>query len=73
MYEQLVMSTVLTSLLIEQFTIAKRMDEVATLRQGAGETFVQLVGIPAEQVKIAADGRISGLRSGVATDGTSKQ
>ena len=61
MYETLLMSSALTSLLIESMTTAKRDDEVATLRAGAGETFEKLVGVSPEGVKIAADGRISGL------------
>lgn len=61
LYESLLMSSALTSLLIEQFTTAKRDDEVATLRAGAGETFEKLVGVSPENVVIAADGRISGL------------
>lgn len=61
MYETLLMSSALTSMLIEQFTTAKRDDEVAILRAGAGETFEKLVGVSPENVVIAADGRISGL------------
>lgn len=68
MYEQLLMSSALSAMLIGQFTEANRLDEVATLRQGAGETFVALVGVPAEQVMIAADGQISGLRPGQPED-----
>lgn len=61
LYESLLMSSALTSILIEQFTSAKRDDEVATLRADAGAAFEKLVGVSPEQVKIAADGRISGL------------
>lgn len=61
LYESLLMSSALTSLLIEQFTEAKRDEEVATLRAGAGETFEKLVGVSPENVVIAADGRLSGL------------
>lgn len=62
LYESMLMSSALTSLLIESMTTAKRDEEVATLRATAGETFEKLVGVSPEQVKIAADGRISGLR-----------
>ena len=61
LYESLLMSSALTALLIEQFTEAKRDEEVATLRAGAGETFEKLVGVSPENVVIAADGRLSGL------------
>ena len=55
------MSSVLTSMLVEEFEKAGKTEEVATLRATAGETFEKLVGVSLENVKIAADGRISGL------------
>ncbi len=61
LYESLLMSSALTSLLIEAMTTAKRDEEVATLRATAGESFEKLVGVSPENVKIAADGRLSGL------------
>jgi hypothetical protein len=61
MYESLMMSSALTSLLIEQFAKAGRTEEVATLRASAGATFEKLVGVSPENVKIAPNGRLSGL------------
>ncbi|HEX8465410.1 MAG TPA: DUF6683 family protein [Abditibacterium sp.] len=61
LYESLIMSSALTDMLIQSMTTAKRDEEVATLRASAGETFEKLVGVSPENVKIAADGRISGL------------
>lgn len=60
-YESLIMSTALSSLLIEQFDKVGKTQEVAALRASAGETFQKLVGVAPQGVKIAADGRISGL------------
>ena len=61
LYESLLMSSALSSSLIEEFEKAGKTEEVATLRATAGETFEKLVGVSPENVKIGADGRISGL------------
>ena len=61
MYEKILMSTALNSMLISQFAEAGKTDEADSLRAASGEMFEKLVGVPALEMKVAADGRISGL------------
>ena len=61
MYEKILMATALNSLLISQFDAAGKTDEADALRAVSGEMFEKLVGVPASDMKIADDGRISGL------------
>ena len=61
MYETLVMSAVISSIFADQLAEAGKTEDATTFRQGAGEMFEKLVGVPADQMKIDKDGRISGL------------
>lgn len=68
MYETVIMSTTLNTLLATQFAKAGKKDEEASLRQTSASLFETLIGVPASQVVIANDGRISGLSSGQAKE-----
>ena len=61
LYESLIMSTTLNTLLTKQFAEAKKDEEVASMRKTSADLFEQLVGVPPAQVKFAANGQISGL------------
>lgn len=61
MYESIIMATILSTLLAQQFEAAGKTDEADTMRQGSAQLFQTLIGVPPAQVKIAEDGTISGL------------
>ena len=61
MYEKILMSTALNSMLISQFAEAGKTDEADSLRAVSGEMFEKLVGVPASEMTVGDDGRISGL------------
>ena len=61
MYEKILMSTALNSMLISQFAEAGKTDEADSLRVVSGEMFEKLVGVPASAMTVGKDGRISGL------------
>lgn len=60
-YESLLISSSLLSAFAQQFEQAGKTQEAAGMRQAAGELFRKLIGVAPAQVKIAADGRITGL------------
>lgn len=61
LYESLIISTSLNTLLTQQFAEAKKDDEASALRQTSAQLFEQLIGVPPAQVTISAEGQISGL------------
>lgn len=61
MYESIIMATILSTLLAQQFEAAGKTDEANTMRQGSAQLFQTLIGVPPAQVKIAENGTISGL------------
>lgn len=71
MYETLIMSAAISSIFADQLTEAGKAEDAATFRRcagrrgagrrGAGELFEKLVGVPAQQMEVRKDGRISGL------------
>lgn len=64
MYESLLISTTLFSAFSQQFEKAGKTEDAASIRKSAGQMFETLIGVPASQVKIDADGRITGLAPG---------
>lgn len=61
LYESLIISTSLTTMLTQQFDEAGKADEAKAMRQSSAQLFETLIGVPPAQVKIAEDGTISGL------------
>lgn len=61
MYEKILASTILNAVLIGQFDEAGKTEDADGMRAASGELFEQLVGVPAADMKISADGKISGL------------
>lgn len=61
LYESMMMATTVNTLLATQFDKVNKEEEAAQLREIAGQLFEKLIGVPPSQVKIAPDGRISGL------------
>ncbi|MBC8137771.1 MAG: hypothetical protein H8F28_17970 [Fibrella sp.] len=68
-YESLLISTTLFSAFAQQFEKAGKTEDAASIRKSAGQMFQTLIGVPASQVKIDAEGRITGL----ATAGTAPE
>lgn len=62
MYEKIITVTALNNVLIEQFKAAGKSDEEAAIRRASGDLFKTLVGVSPQEVNIASDGRISGLK-----------
>lgn len=66
MYESIIIATSLNTLLAQQFDQAGKTDEADQMRAVSGQLFETLMGVPAAQMKISADGRISGLSEAAA-------
>ena len=64
LYETLIMSAAISSIFADQLDESGKTEDAQTFRDGAGEIFEKLVGVPADQMKIGKDGRISGLADG---------
>ncbi|MBC7807257.1 MAG: hypothetical protein H7145_14040 [Akkermansiaceae bacterium] len=63
-YESLLISTTLFSAFAQQFEKAGKTEDAASIRKSAGQMFQTLIGVPPAQVKIDAEGRITGLAGG---------
>ena len=64
LYETLIMSAAMMNIFAEQLTESGKDEDAQTFRDGAGEIFEKLVGVPASQMKVGTDGQISGLADG---------
>lgn len=63
-YESLLISTTLFSAFAQQFEKAGKTEDAASIRKSAGMMFEKLIGVPPSQVKIDAEGKITGLSAG---------
>jgi hypothetical protein len=63
-YETLLVSTTLLSGFAQQFDKAGKTQEADGMRQTAGAMFKKLIGVDASQMKVSADGMITGLAPG---------
>ncbi len=64
MYESLLISTTLFNAFAQQFDKAGKTEDAASIRKTAGQMFEKLIGVPPSQVKIDAQGKITGLAAG---------
>lgn len=60
-YETLLVSTTLVAAFTDQFEKAGKLEEATAMRKTACELFEKLIGVPPAQVKIEANGAITGL------------
>lgn len=58
-YETLLMQAAINSMFVEMFAQAGKTEELATLREQASQQFQTLVGVPAKDVSIAANGNLT--------------
>lgn len=63
-YESLLISSTILEQFATQFGKAGKVEDEASMRQAAGQMFKTLIGVPPAQVKIDAEGRITGLAKG---------
>lgn len=67
-YEQMLGATSLTGVFVQAFDKAGKAQEATALRQSADALFKKVVGTPATQVGISADGRVTDLKAAGGTD-----